>query len=63
MDLKKVLRDIEGKKNEIAAKRDELRALMDDLADCLYSFDAGIEGLENGKREIEDAIDTLSQQI
>lgn len=63
MDFKKILAEIEAKKNEIAVKRDELRNIMDDLEECLASFNAGIDGLEDGKREIEDVIDVLSQQI
>ena len=62
-DLKEVLGKIEEKKNIIAIERDKLRDIYNDLVDTLESFDEGVRGLEDGKREIEDAIDSISEVV
>jgi hypothetical protein len=60
-DLKSVLSKIEKSKNIIGAERDKLRDLCDDLEDLLETYDRGIEGLESGHLEIQNAIDAISE--
>lgn len=60
-ELKAVLANIEKSKEVISKERDKLRDIYGELEMCLESFDEGIEGLENGKSEIEAALDVLSQ--
>jgi len=62
-ELKKVLEQIEKSKNVIAKERDKLREILGELESTLESFDEGVEGLEAGKREIDNAIDTMSQFV
>lgn len=62
-NLKEVIADIEAKKMVIAKKRDEIREIYDDLASILESFDVGVEGLDNGIREIIHAIDSISEVV
>lgn len=62
-ELKNTLASIEKSKLIIAKERDKLRDIYGDLEMLLESFDEATEGLENGKREIENSIDTLSQYV
>lgn len=62
-ELKDVIEKINIKKNIIAKERDELWNLQEELSNLLDSFDRGIEGLENGAIEIEDAIDSISEVV
>lgn len=54
---------IDEQKAIIAKARDILRDIYDDLEAALESFDRGVEGLDGGCREIEHAIDSLSETI
>lgn len=60
-ELKSVLSKIEKSKNIIGAERDKLRDLIGDLEDLLETYDRGIEGLESGQLEIQNAIDAISE--
>lgn len=62
-ELKDVIEKINIKKNIIAKERDEFWNLQEELSNLLDSFDRGIEGLENGAIEIEDAIDSISEVV
>ena len=62
-ELKDALAFIEKKKEAIAKERDELREAFEEVGYLLDKFDAGIESLENGKREIEDGIDSISEVV
>lgn len=62
-ELKEALATIEKSKLVIAKERDKLRDIYSELEMIVESFDEGIDGLENGKREIEASIDTLSQYV
>ncbi len=62
-ELKKVLASIEKSKLVIAKERDKLREIFSELEMLLESFDEANDGLENGKREIENSIDVLSQYV
>jgi|AntRauTorcE11897_2_1112592.scaffolds.fasta_scaffold00065_66 ABC-type transporter Mla subunit MlaD len=62
-ELDKVLSGIEESKIVISKERDKLRDLFSELSELLESFDEATDGLESGKREIENAIDTLSQYV
>lgn len=59
--IKALLEEIDKKKRVIAVQRDQLRTIFLELGDVLDSLERGIDGLETGKREIEDAIDSLSE--
>lgn len=61
--IKSLLRQIEARKNAIAKERDKLRELYDEIGELLEPFNDGIMLLETGKRDIEDAIDTISQVV
>ena len=37
--------------------------MYDELENLLESFDRGLEAIENGKREIEDGIDAISEVV
>ena len=63
ISISDLLEKIETSKNKIAEERDKLRIIYDELEDILDSFDRGIEGLYHGKRDIEDAIDALSEVV
>ena len=62
-ELDKVLSGIEDSKLIISKERDKLRDLFNDIEQLLECFDEATDGLESGKREIENAIDTLSQYV
>jgi predicted nucleic acid-binding Zn-ribbon protein len=62
-EIRKVLAKIEKSKTIIAKERDKIREIYGELESCLESFDEGIEGLEQGKQEIESSLDTLSQFV
>lgn len=61
--IKELLNEIEKRKQMIAFYRDQLRKISDLLADEIDSLDRGIDGLEDGKIEIENAIDALSEHL
>ena len=62
-ELKAVLSKIEKAKEKISKERDVLRELYGDLESLLDSFDRGIEAIENGKLEIENGIDAISEVV
>jgi hypothetical protein len=62
-ELKNIIQRIELKKNIIATERDELRKIHEELEDVINSFDAGIEGLDLGVLEINNAIDSISEVV
>jgi hypothetical protein len=53
---KSFIKQAEAIKNQIAAKRDELRGLMDEYEDIIEVSDRAVEGLEC-------AIEALSEQV
>lgn len=59
--LKSVLAKIEKSKNIVSKERDKLRELHGELEMILESFDEGIDQLNAGQLEIENAINTISQ--
>ncbi len=63
MPVKEILAKIKKHKDEIAKQRDILNGIYIELGSCLDSFDFGIEGLEEGKREIETALDSISEHV
>lgn len=62
-ELKLVLTKIEKSKAKVAKERDIIRGLCGELETILESFDRGIDSLENGKLEIEDGIQALSEWV
>ena len=62
-ELKDVLEQIEKSKKIIAEQRDFLRGIYDTLEEIIESCDQSIDGFDNGKREIEAAIDSVSQYL
>jgi exonuclease VII small subunit len=63
MKVRDILTRIENHEKIISAYRDKLREIYDELETAIESFDRGIDGLHAGKREIEYALDALSEQI
>jgi len=62
-ELKDIIKAIEIKKKTISKERDELRNIYDEIGDLLGSFDAGIEGLDDGVLSISNAIDSISEVV
>ena len=48
-------------RNQIADRRDKLRSEIDDFNDILCSLDAGIEDFDCGMRDLQSAVDNMSQ--
>ena len=61
--IKKILVTIEESKLKIGKERDKLYGVCYELESLLGSIESGIEGLDSGKRGIEDAIDSLSEYM
>ncbi|MBT8448465.1 MAG: hypothetical protein KJO69_02190 [Gammaproteobacteria bacterium] len=61
--INKLLEKIHKHKVLIEINRDQLREISNELRDLIETFDEGIEGLEDGSRQIEDAVDALSKLI
>lgn len=62
-ELKAVIKKIGEKKDNIAKERDALRLIFDELVDALESFDEGVDCLDDAKRSLEDAIDSISEVV
>ena len=62
-ELKKIIVKIEHHKAKIAKERNLLREILEDLEDCIESFNEGIEGLADGLVSIENAIDSISEYV
>lgn len=54
---------IEACKNNIAKERDKLRGLVEDAQMVLETTERATEDLEDARRAIERAADTLSEQL
>lgn len=61
--IKSLLSKIEISKNKVAKERDLIRELHGELEGLLESWDAGIENIEFGSREILNGIDSLSELV
>ena len=61
--LSPIIKKIEIKKKAIAKHRDELRELYEDIGDLLASFDTGIDSLDEGILNINNAIDAISEVV
>ena len=61
--LKSLLPKVEKLKLEIAAKRDELRAIVEDVEAIVSSVDTAVDCLETGCREFNEAIESISQHL
>lgn len=62
-ELRHIIKKIETKKKVMANNRDEIRQMYDDIGGLLESFDAGIEGLDEGILNITNAIDSISEVV
>ena len=62
-EIKELMDRVEQHKKAIAKERDELRELYDELGDLLETFHCGIEGLDEGIREICNAVDKISETV
>jgi hypothetical protein len=58
-----VLDRIKKLKEELAAKRDELRKEIDDVVDICETIDRGVEELGSGLRSLKDGLDACSELI
>lgn len=61
--VKKSLERIEKIKQNIADQRDKLRDELDDLVGILECFSTAVDDLDAGKRQIEDAIESISGYV
>ena len=61
--IKERLRLIEANKKAIAAHRDILRTVFEELEAVIDSFSDGIDLINSGKADIEDGIDSISQHV
>ena len=63
MKLAILIKKIEYRKALIAKHRDVLRNIQDDLNSFLESVDYGLEDLTEAKRNLDNALDSLSEHI
>jgi uncharacterized protein Yka (UPF0111/DUF47 family) len=61
--LKYALSRVEIIKRDISKKRDELREAVYEVTSIIESMDESIEGLEEGKRNFDRAVESLSQYL
>ena len=61
--IHQMMKRINKSKDIIAKERDKLREVYYDLEGILESVTEGIDSLENGMRDFEDAVDKLSEQL
>ena len=61
--LKTALEKVEHLKVEIAKKRDELREAIAEVEEIAESLDQALDGLEDGKRGFERAVESMSQYL
>jgi ABC-type transporter Mla subunit MlaD len=59
----RLLATIQAKTVKVAKLRDELRAIHEDLEGIIDSLNTGVADIEDGARQIESGIDTLSQYV
>jgi len=63
LEIRRLLNSIEQQRAIIIVARDKLRIHSDELSDLLASLDGATEAIANGKREIENGLDELSQYL
>jgi predicted nucleic acid-binding Zn-ribbon protein len=61
--LANLQKQIEASKKRIASERDKLRGLVEDAQMILDNADRATEELEEARRSIERAADTLSEHL
>jgi predicted nucleic acid-binding Zn-ribbon protein len=61
--IKSLIDKAEKIKTEIAARRDKLRDVIDDLYALHESFDEGVDSLDEGIRCLREGIDSISEQV
>jgi hypothetical protein len=61
--VKKILKLLEKKKGELAAKRDELWDLYDELNGILEDLDSGEADIDSGLSLIRDGLETMSNRL
>jgi len=61
--LSQRLEKIEKLKEQIAAKRDELREAVSDVEDIIDSLNDGVDELEYGLRSLNNAVDKCSELL
>ena len=58
-----LLKKIAQSQKKIAAERDRLREIYDDLGSVLDSIDLAQQSFAQGMAELEDGLDTISQYL
>jgi hypothetical protein len=54
---------IEAQKEIIAEERDKLRDMVSDVESILESLDRGVDGIDEGVRALQSAVDSMSEYI
>ena len=63
LEIRRLLNSIEQQRAIIIVARDKLRTHSDELSALLDSLNDATEAIANGKREIEDGLDEMSQYL
>lgn len=61
--IRKLIKSIQTRTEQLVRERDALRTLHQELHDLLEDCDQGVDEIQNGLRDIESGIDTISQTI
>ena len=61
--INSLIKQIETRKRRIIQARDELRVLSENLEECVCDINWGIESLEDGIKNIKEAIEDISQNL
>ena len=61
--VKKLIRQIESRKNKIGKIRDKLHRILDDLEDSVCDIEQGVYDLNEGIESIKSAIEDISQTM
>ncbi len=61
--VRKALEQVDALKEELAKKREELRAAFEDVEEILLSLEDADELITSGRRSISDGLDRMSEYL
>ena len=61
--INSLIKQIETRKRRIVRARDELQVLSENLEECVRDMNWGIGALEDGIKNIKEAIEDISQNL
>ena len=61
--INSLIKQIETRKRRIVQARDELQVLSENLEECVRDMNWGIGSLEDGIKNIKEAIEDISQNL